>query len=235
MSSISTNSYNHLMMICCAASLCIKAKELLDCTVLTASCFSVIQASNSYSIDAHEKIGDHDKSQPDSLTKASRMHSIRYTVMHQGQMQTLMDIPLAICVAVLVLFSIVVAASGKEGRSSQASLTTSSSWSDDLSTDEALAVLSNDELQRTGSDVNVLTLSGQNPTCTYAHRVKTPFTACGCRSITLLFCERSVAMVFHVRKLQAEGKDKCGNPDKCIRMLCATTFKHTVYLHAHGF
>lgn len=66
----------------------------------------------------------------------------------------------------LVLFSIVVAASGKDGSSSQASLTTSSSWSDDLSTDEALAVLSNDELQQTGSDVNVLTLSGQNSTCT---------------------------------------------------------------------
>ena len=68
----------------------------------------------------------------------------------------LAGIPLAIWVAVVVLFSIVVAASGRDGRSSQASLATSSSWSEDLSTDEALAVLSSDELQHTERDMGVL-------------------------------------------------------------------------------
>ena len=56
-------------------------------------------------------------------------------------------VPLASCVAVVALLSMIVVASGRVGRSSQASLTTSCSWSEDRSTDEALAVLSKDELQ----------------------------------------------------------------------------------------
>lgn len=45
------------------------------------------------------------------------------------------------------------AASGRGGRSSQASLMTSYSWSDDFSTEAALAALSRDELQHTELDL----------------------------------------------------------------------------------